>query len=301
MSNLDVTLPLSFYFDTTTPVPIPEIITSLEGLERLSRSLPRFLSSISGAEVDRVELQVDSIETGSLKEALDCVVSFLTPQERDKFKAWAQGTKMGTAVRYAACGGVVAVALTIIAVGAISAYDTFSGAKTPSIQANHNTIINIGADALSASEDQVRKAIDAALSQDKKRAVAAAMSFIAPAGSVHGGTLYAGEKGAAVSISHEMAKDTPAAPDFKAKDQVLSYSDVAVSIRALDRDKGSGWWVVLPTIAADRRLRMTFADGVDSTKAMTDADIKADVIVTYSQDFNQGTLVPKGVEVQKIH
>lgn len=302
MNDIVVSLPLAFYFDTKTPVPIPEIIKSLDGLDKLAKSLPRFFTELSGAKIDGVELKVERIETGSLKENFECLLMFLTEAEKEKFKVWLQGTKMGTGLRYVACAGVVAAALTMVAVGAVAAYDSFTGGNTPSIQANNNTIINIGADALSVSEDQLKKAIDAALSKDKKKAVAAAMNFIAPAGTENGGTLYAGDKGAELNVSVEMARDTPQAPDFKVKDQVLAYERVPVSIRALDRDKeDTGWWVVLPTISAEKRLRMTFSDDADTAKAKTESEIVADVLVTYSQDFSQGTLVPKGVEIQKIY
>nr|MBO2511815.1 hypothetical protein [Gammaproteobacteria bacterium] len=302
MKDLSLALPVAFYYDTKVPVPIPDIIRSLEGLDALTRSLPRFFSELTGITVDGAELRVQKIETGSLKEHMECVLMFLTPEEREKFKTWLQGTKMGTTLRYAACGGVIAAALIMVAGGAIAAYDAFTGANTPTIQAYHNVIINIGSDALSVSQDQARKAIEAALSKEKKASVAAAMKFVAPAGSENGGALYAGEKGAELHVSYEAARDTPVVPDFKVKDQTLAHQNVPLSIRALDRDRDdAGWWVVMPTIAANKRLRMTFAEGVDIAKAMLETDINADVLVVYSQDFSQGVLIPKSVEVQKIY
>jgi hypothetical protein len=46
---------------------------------------------------------------------------------------------------------------------------------------------------------------------------------------------------------------------------------------------------------------LTFADGVDMTKAVTQEAVQVDATVVMSTDFNRGVLVPKSVTVSKIY
>ncbi|GLU41956.1 hypothetical protein [Pseudomonas sp. NBRC 100443] len=295
-------LPLSFYFETKQPVPIDELVKSLLALEKLAAKVPILLGELSDTAIDLQELKVSKIESGSLKEVLEVTLSFLSEEDKAKFKAWVSDTKMGRATKLAAVGGLAALGVLLVASSAITAYDSFTKSDTPSIQANNNTIINIGADAIGVSADSLKKAVDAAMAGDKKRVVSAALDFVSPASGENGGGIYAGTEKAGVSFSHQAATDAPAQADFRARDVEVAYEKTTVEIRVLDRDRTEGGWkATLPTITGDKRLPLYFADGVPADKAMAEEKISSDVVVTYAQDFNKGVLVPKSILVKKIY
>jgi len=297
------TLPLAFYYESKLPVPIDEIVKSLLALEKLAAKVPLLLGELSGTSIDLHSLKVEKIESGSLKELLEMSISFLSEEDKVKFKAWLKGTKMGQATKVAAVGGLASLAVLLIASQAITAYDTFTKTDTPSIQANHNVIINIGADATGVSPERLKKAIDASMTGDKKKVVAAALNFVSPAAGEDGGRLYIGQdKSSDVSFSHEAATDAPAQADFRIRDIDHLYERVAVEIKVLDRDKTDrGWKAILPTVASEKRLPLYFGEGVPPGKAATEETVMADVIVTYAQDFNKGVMIPKAILVKRIY
>ena len=301
--QITYTFPLSFYYESKLPVPIDEIVKSLLALEKLAAKVPLLLGELSGTSIDLHSLKVEKIESGSLKELLEMSISFMSEEDKTKFMAWLKGTKMGQATKVAALGGLASLAVLLIASQAITAYDTFTKTDTPSIQANHNVIINIGAEATGVSADRLRKAIDASMTGDKKKVVAAALNFVSPAAGEDGGGLYIGQdKSSGVAFSHQAATDAPAQADFRIRDIDHRYEKLEVEIKVLDRDKvDSGWKASLPTVAAEKRLPLYFAEGVSPGKAETDERIIADVVVTYAQDFNKGVMIPKSIVIEKIY
>lgn len=301
--QITYTFPLAFYYESKLPVPIDEIVKSLLALEKLAAKVPLLLGELSGTKIDLHSLKVEKIESGSLKELLEMSISFLSEEDKAKFKAWLRGTKMGQATKVAALGGLASLAVLLIASQAITAYDTFTKTDTPSIQANHNVIINIGADATGVPAERLKKAIDASMTGDKKKVVAAALNFVSPAAGENGGGLYLGkDKESGIAFSHEAATDAPAQPDFRVRDVDHRYEKTEVVIKVLDRDKvESGWKAILPTVAAEKRLPLYFADGMAPGKAAREESVFADVIVTYAQDFNKGSMIPKSVLIQRIY
>jgi len=296
------TFPLAFYYESKLPVPIDEIVKSLVALEKLAAKVPLLLGELSGTSIDLHSLKVEKIESGSLKELLEMSISFLSEEEKEKFKVWLRGTKMGQATKIAAVGGIASLAVLLIASQAITAYDTFTKTDTPSIQANHNVIINIGAEATGVSAQRLTEALDASMSGDKKKVVAAALNFVSPAAGENGGGLFVGkDKGSGISFSHQAATDAPAQADFRVRDTEIRYQKTEVVIKVLDRDKvDTGWRATLPTVAAEKRLPLHFASGVPG-KAATEERIFADIVVTYAQDFNKGSMIPKSILVERIY
>lgn len=301
--QITYTFPLAFYYESKLPVPIDEIVKSLLALEKLVAKVPLLLGELSGTKIDLHSLKVEKIESGSLKELLEMSISFLSEEDKAKFKAWLKDTNMGKATKVAALGGLASLAVLLIASQAISAYDTFTKTDTPSIQANHNVIINIGADATGISPEKLKKAIDASMTGDKKKVVAAALDLVSPAAGENGGGLYIGQdKSSGIAFSHEAATDAPAQADFRVRDVDHLYEQTEVVIKVLDRDKvESGWKGILPTVAAEKRLPIYFADGMPPGKAATEESIFADVVVTYAQDFNKGSMIPKSVLIKRIY
>lgn len=299
----EVSLPLSFYYDTKIPVPIPVIVKALSSLDRLSVALPAFFSSLSGVEIDSCEIKVSKIESGSLKEIFELGLKFLTDDQKKKFEAWLMTTKMGAVTRVAGAGAFAAAAVLVVVSSGLSLVNQFSGANAPSIIANNSNVIVAGGDVFNATQKQLDEATAEAMKTDKKRIAAASLDFVKPAAGTNGGAIYAGEQRSSgvVNISQAAATDAPDRVDFSAGDLDVDYVNVAVDIRKLNRDADTGWLAVIPSIAKKKKLTLSFDHNVDMTKAKREQHIQADLTITYTQDPNKGSMVPKGVLVTKIY
>ena len=302
--QLTLDLPISFYFESKEPIPIDEIVASLLGLQKLASKVPMLVGNLCHAEhgIDLDSLKVSKIESGSLLEVLVLTLLFSSAVDKERCIRWLNETKMGKYAKY----GLGGLLLLLLASESITLYDSFKGkdgaGETPSIQANNNILINIGSEATGASTDELRAAIDGALTGDRKKMVRAALDFVRPASGEGRGGLHVGEEATGVAFSHQAATDAPATPDFRVKDTEVAYPSTKLEIRALDRDKvDSGWRGALPQLTGEKRLPLYFADGVDITKAVTQESVQADVQILMSTDFNRGVLVPKSITVTKIY
>ena len=302
--QLTLDLPISFYFESKEPIPIDEIVASLLGLQKLASKVPILLGNLCHVdhEIDLDSLKVSKIESGSLLEVLVMTLLFSSAVDKERCVRWLNETRMGKYAKY----GLGGLLLLLLASESITLYDTFKGkggpGETPSIQANNNILINIGSDATGASTDELRAAIDGALTGDRKKMVRAALDFVRPASGEGRGGLHVGEEATGIEFSHQAATDAPATPDFRVKDTEVAYTSTKLEIRALDRDKvDSGWRGTLPQATGEKRLPLYFAEGLDITKAVTQEAVEADVHVLMSTDFNRGVLVPKSITVTKIY
>ncbi|QEU29345.1 hypothetical protein [Pseudomonas luteola] len=300
--QLTYDLPVSFYFESSEPIPIDEIVSSLLGLEKLSTKVPLLIGELCNAEVDWEGLKVTKIESGSLLEVLVLTLLFSSVADKERCIKWLNESVMG---KYAKIG-IAGLLVLLLASESITLYDTFTKSDdkttTPSIQANNNVIINMGSDATGKTPAELQKALEVAMGGDRKKVVKAALDFIRPASGEGRGGLHVGSSATGVSFSHEAATDAPATPDFRVKDTEIKYENTKLEIRALDRDKSdSGWRGALPNATGEKRMPLKFSDGIDISKAATLEAVNVDVIVVMSTDFNRGVLVPKSMTVTKIY
>lgn len=301
--DFEVKLPLAFYYESKTPLPIPDVIKALSALDRMSAAMPAFFSSLSGAKIQSCELLVKKVESGSLKEYLNLVLKCLNQAEKDKLEKWLMTTKLGTGLRYTAIAGVASAAFIVLASSAMTLVDKAIGNNAPSIQATNSVVMVAGQDMFNSSPQELNKAIEAALSTDRKRVATAALDFVKPAAGQNGGAIYAGDdKSSSLVISHAASRDAPDKAVFSATPQELKYTNVDVDIRSLNRDSDkSGWVARIPTIASKKKLPMYFEPGLDNSKARANQIIKADITVSYDPDPQTGALVPKHFTVTTIH
>ncbi|WP_134676998.1 hypothetical protein [Ectopseudomonas khazarica] len=303
--QLTLDLPVNFFFEAEEPVPIDEIVSSLLGLQKLASKVPALIGTLCEAdgEVDWEGLKVSKIQSGSLLEVLVLTLLFSSVADKEKCIKWLNETTMGKYAKF----GLGGLLVLLLASEAVTMYDTFASkvgnqTETPSIQANHNVIINIGSDATGVAPDELKAAVDAALTGDRKKVVRAALDFIRPASGEGRGGLHVGDHASGVQFSHEAATEAPPTPDFRARDTEVAYTDTQLDIRALDRDSADrGWKGTLPRATGEKRLPIEFAEGVDISKAVSEESVRADVIVVMATDFNRGILIPKKITVTKIY
>ncbi|MGM0832437.1 MAG: hypothetical protein ACQEUK_06330 [Pseudomonadota bacterium] len=292
-------IPLRLYFATEEPIAIKDIATSLLALEKLTRRFPEMLSQLTKVEIGGYELRVERLEAGSLIEDLVMKVFFDTPEKEQAFKDFLENHPMGKAVKW----GVGGVAVLLVISQLMLLYKSFAEEDSPSIQANHNTIIQISSDQFGITQEEVIELAQVATEGNRKQLFQAARDVLRPVeGHEDASVIAPGENNIPIiSLPPEALSEVPYDADLNADNRDFDFENVLLEIRALDRDKtDSGWWGVLPHEVGDKRLRLYF-DGVDMDAIAFRPAVHVDATVTFRSDFNQATLVPKHITITHIY
>ncbi|WP_157698048.1 hypothetical protein [Halomonas sp. N3-2A] len=292
-------IPLRLYFSTEEPIAIKDIATSLLALEKLTKRFPEMLEKLTQVEINGYELRVERLETGSLIEDFIMKVYFGSPEQEQAFREFLENHPMGKAIKV----GIAGIGVLIVISHLMLLYKAFAGDDSPSIQANHNTIIQISSEQLGITPEEVIELAEVATEGNRKQLFSAARDVLRPVEGHQGATVVApGIEGVPpVSLSSEALSEVPYDADLNADEREFEYENVPLEIRALDRDKtDSGWWGVLPGAVGDKRLRLYF-DGVDMDAIAFRPVVHVDATVTYRSDFNQATLVPKHITITHIY
>lgn len=292
-------IPLTLFFETEEPIAIKNIATSLLALERLTKRFPQMLEQLTKIDIQGYELRVEKLESGSLVEDLVIKIFFDDPEKERAFKEFLENHPMGKAVSL----GLGGLAVILLISQLMIAYKAFVGDDSPSIQANHNTIIQIGADQLGITTEEVVELVEVATEGNRKQLFSAARDVLRPVEGHQNAKLIAPGLGEIpeVSLSSDALAEVPFDADLNADERELDYENVMLEIRALDRDKtDSGWWGVLASAVGEKRLRLYF-DDVDMDAIAFRPVVYVDATVTYRHDFNQATLVPKHATITHIY
>lgn len=292
-------IPLRLYFATEEPIAIKDIATSLLALEKLTKRFPQMLEQLSKVKIGSYELRVERLEAGSLIEDLVMKVFFDTPEKEQAFKNFLENHPMGKAVKW----GIGGIATLLVISQLMLLYKSFAGEDSPSIQANHNTIIQITSDQFGITPDEVTELARVATEGSRKQLFQAARDVLRPVeGHESASVMAPGMEGAPIaSLSSEFLSDVPFDVDLNADERDFDVTNEVLEIRALDRDKtDSGWWGVMPTAVGAARLRLYF-DGVDMDAIAFRPRVRVDATITYRNDFNQATLVPKHITITHVY
>lgn len=300
----------SLVYSNKEPLPVKDVINSLVALNRISRNLlPAALSGLTDCKVQSVELLVEGLAYGSFKEQLWWRLLF---KDEASLKDFLAKIRAGNLVgAYAALPGgdkpvlkgftVGALVTALLAYGASYAFGTRDDQSAkPTIEANNNTIIVIGAEAYNVDPAEFRKVIEAAIGARKKDLATDAARVLAPAHR---------EPGASVSLDGrtdlafppEVIREVPLDVDFEEKESTVSIADVEVDIRKTNRDSpDSGWTATLPT-QFKNRVRLTFGNDVSHDALAGKLSVRAAVIVTYRKDGAKKQLKPTEIQIVHIH
>lgn len=259
-------------YTTRTPVPIPDIVASLESLEKLLKRTPPFLEkAYKGIQVVDTKVFVSKIESGSLVE--DFIVQYVFQGPENYAQAQALASKILSE-------GDTMQTIVALGVGALIGYGIFKvipkGAPSTQITAYNNTIVTIGKEVNLTGEDII--AVLNAVS-DKKNLAKEAVSAVKPAKQ---------DPQASIEItgveSVEMPSDviaeapseyTPEIPEEKER----PYQNVELVVYASDRDRSESGWAGIAIGIVDKRTPMKLADGVAPDALHGRTRFHADIIV----------------------
>lgn len=262
------------FFNTDKEVPISDLIESLKALEKLAGQSQAAFSELLGANVSRVEVFVESLESGSLREKILFRFIFESEEECDKFLEKWRG-------KLRELGPMKATGLAaIVVLGAVVLYGTHLAATRPgasqqtNIDFSNSNIFIIGADSFETSPESFRMAIENS-TRDKKVLARESLRFVEPARNAGGDIEFGGRADASISESYisqlpEQAVDEPDETEEQ-------HFDIDLEVRATDRDSRTQGWAGVINGLADRRLPMEIMDEVDVNRLVKNTTVRADV------------------------
>lgn len=289
---MEVTFDHSVFYSNHEPVPIREIAAALIALEAIIHRTPKiFEKLIPGTQIQRVEIFVDRLESGSLREQF--LIKFLF-RDQANFDAFVgKLRKLSGMEKLADANPLFAlVVMALVILGGQLVIATLIGDDQPPdpvLQANNNTIINIGAQMSEMTPEQFEAIIKSAVSgkADKTALAKNALAFVAPARRDPSAQIVL-DNSAAATITAELVRAIPEslAIDEPPQDEPKDYSGVLVKFRATDLDKTqSGWGAIIPSIS-DRRVKLHIDPSIDRDELAGKSEIQADITALFSVDEN---------------
>ncbi|MGF6711616.1 hypothetical protein QFZ41_002580 [Luteibacter sp. W1I16] len=287
-------------YTTEHPVPVKDVIASLQGLQRISAHfLPRTLSALTGVEVLSADLFVEGFEQGSFVEDVLVKLVFGSQEKLDAFLKKANESVVAEAREIIVKHPIISVAvLALLAYGAAQAYSAMNdGQQSSAIQANNNVINIIGAESYKMDPQAFARVLTAAVGADRKKIAQDSARVLAPAKNEAAAIILDGNQ--KLSITSAAVKEVPAKVEFDERPLEETYPDVDLQIRAIDRDKvRQGWKGLIPGLV-DRRVPLKLSDSVDAEELAKYATVRADVRIVYRRD-KSGNLKPQQIAVDRL-
>lgn len=280
-------------YTNKAPVPIAEIVKSLQAYERILHLTPAFIEkAYAGIKIVEVEVSVRSLESGSLLEDYAIRYVFRGQANYDQAKqTFEKIMENNEALRLAVAVGV----------GAYLAYGVMSSMpnNAPSLHIENvqNSVITVGAK-VGLSEEDIETVLKS--TPNKKKLAKDAIQVLSPARS---------DSSAAIEVDGfddlimppEAIAEAPkeyVAPE--PDERTLDYSNADIVIYASDRDKHDlGWAGLVPGIV-DKRVKFDLDSSIDPSKLHGRVRIKADISVVSKYNKAKKAFEPRLINVKKV-
>jgi len=273
------------YYNNKEPVPIPELIASLQGIESLVKRTPAMLEDmLPGVKIKDVNVYVNELYSGSLREDLIIDFVFGGQEEYDRFReAVRKFRKGGFSDMTGDDRKALKPLMGLLFAGMIGAGVMYitkdSGEPTTHIEAYNNTIINFGAGEFDIKSDEFKAIIESATTTNKKKLVKDVVKIIKPAKLDPDASLQI-DGNSSLTIAPEIIKHVPEEYEApKPKEKTKNLSNATVMIFASDRDRLSQGWAGTIPGTVDKRTKVTLDESIIPKKLHGKLQIKADVTI----------------------
>lgn len=298
---MEFTISQQIYYSNRKLVPIKDVAESLLALEAILRQTPQILESFfPGTKIQQVDIFINELQSGSIYE--DIFVKFVFGDQQ-KFDAFIEGSREKLGMEFLMNNPKLlsAIVLAIIFGGGLYFLNKDPAAKPEqraAIEANNNTIIQIGSGMLEIKPEHFKAIIEAA-TKDKEVVAKNAIKIVNPAKL---------DPEASITFSHdpelqiknEAVKAMPKyIPESEDDEYIEDFKSIELEVRAIDLDSTKrGWAVVAPEIHK-KRVRLQIDPSVDPVELSNIRKLKADVTVIFGFD-REGNKIPKLIFLRKI-
>lgn len=292
---MEIELRQSIYYSNKNWVPVSDVASSLIALDSLIKQTPDVLEAFfPGTQIHNIEVFIDELKSDSVFEELVIKVLFGDQQHLDKLIEDIRA-KVGMdkiMKNYPDFISVLVLAMVFAGVGYWLAND--SNAKPEqkaTIEANNNTIINIGAGMIGVEAEEFQAMLLGAV-KDKDELAKNAINVVKPAKQDPEASITFNEN-SKLSISASSISAMPNhVPDKEDEQSIEDFPNIQLEIRATDLDSTKkGWAVSVPELKA-KRVKLQIDPHIDAETLLKNRTVFANVTIIFG--FNkQGDKIPK--------
>ena len=281
-------------------IPAKDIAESIIALDYLIQQVPAVINALFPDEkISGIAFYIEELETGSLIEDIFVKFVFGSQARLDETIASVRELiglekTMSNPLIFSAI--LIAIALTGAGYYLGSSPDDTS--KKATIEANNNTIINIGAGMMSMEAEEFRAIIEGAIG-DKNKLAKNAVKFVKPATLDPNASITFGDT-PALQIQNDTINAMPRYIAEQEEEETLEdFNSAELEVRATDLDSAKrGWGAVIPAISP-KRAKLQLDPSIDNEKLIKARHVTANVTVLFVKD-RDGSKRPKQIFLREI-
>ncbi|QKG70534.1 hypothetical protein [Erythrobacter mangrovi] len=287
---------------TEDPVPIRDIIASLQGADAAIREAGRLLPLlVDGIKVEKVDIKVREVAQESPLRELFVVALFLAFQpdlEEEVPQLIANATGMVIPDRFDTVVTVLALIVVFYGAGALKDL-VFGKGADGAAKAQLDGLIKELAPEVGKSEKQIRDILENRYSERTvwKRLANTTSRFFAPSKQQNSAPMEINGR----QITRDTVQDIPAeflVDDAADENPTRYFANARIELRAEDKDHtGRGWAGVVPAIS-DQRLRMKLMEDVSADDLWGRDAVVGDLTVIYEKVGAE--IVPKEIHLHNV-
>jgi len=291
------------YYSNKEYVPIGEIAHSLIALEALLKQAPDVLEKLfPDISIVDVDVFINELRSDSIWE--DLVVKFIFGSQQ-RFDECIENTRQKIGMEKIMNNPKFLSALIIAMILGGGAYylgksnSTADQKAKATIEANNNTIIQIGAGMVDMSAEEFTTLVITAI-KDKEKLSKNAANIVKPAKRDSDTSIVFNED-PELTISNDSVR---AMPEYKAindeqEETIEDFQNINLEIRAIDLDSSKrGWAVVAPSLHK-RRVKLQLDPGVKPSELLNKSSVNARVTVIWGVD-SKNQKIPKLIFLREI-
>lgn len=279
------------YFSTKEPVPIKLVIESLQGLNYILSNSKKTFQSILDAELEDVQIYIDELKSGSLREKILVELIFKDEQKLDEWlEKMNEKLKNNTPLKVL-LGSVLGAILVILVYNSLSPSDQ-AGQRI----GDNNVFITINGAIDTKSDDIIKSVGDSFKNTNKLKENI--VKTVAPSRiDDKSNIIFNGKELLDSSTINKIPTSLNSAP----LEREIDYDNVLIEIRSIDLDnKNKGWNGLIPQIGIKTRVKITFNDEIDARSLYGKLSFKANVEVLYKLSSDQVTYNAYEIYIKKI-
>lgn len=297
---MEVTVNQKIYYSNKEWVPVSEIAESLVALENIVKQSPKIIEALfEDTRVEDVQVFINELKSDSILE--DVIVRFVFGSQENMFDL-VDKARSKLKVEKAMSNPNMLSAILLCSVLASLAYlygkeSSQDEKKKAVIEANHNTIIQIGADAADMDADSFRAIIEAA-TKNNKELKESAVKFVKPAKRDSQASITFNDT-PQLTVTNESVKAAPSHIQKEDREFAREFKSTEVQIRATDLDSlKKGWGAVAPDVHS-RRAKLKFDPSISLKDIVDKKVIIGDITVIFDYDKNNKEY-PKEIFLRNI-
>lgn len=298
---MELTVHQQIYYSNKELVPIKDVAESLLALEAIIRQSPDVLEAMfPGTKIQSVEVYINELKSDSIWE--DVVVKFIFGNQQ-KFDEFIANVRERIGMDNIMNNPQLLSSIILVMILSGGAYylgkdKSATPEQKATIEANNNTIIQIGAGMVELSSEDFKAIIDGAI-KDKEKLAKNAIKVVSPAKRDPEASITFNDN-EELRIQNESVKAMPRfVHEPEDEEYIEDYKNIELEIRAIDLDSTKrGWAVVVPDLHK-KRVRLQLDPTVNPEDLLDKRKVNANVTVIFAHD-KEYNKVPKLVFLREI-